>query len=310
MRELRRVVAVGSASTANLRWQVGEVTIERVEARTVAVPHGSIASGVTPQLVDEHRPWIDPFVTDDGRIVLSLHSFVIRSDGTTIVVDTCVGDHGERPLPADPEFGSALAASIDGGLDAVDVVLCTHLHFDHVGWNTRRDPGTGALIPTFPNARYLATRAELEALGDHDRHGIGPVSVEPLVAAGRLVAVEPDAHLTREVRLLPTPGHSPGHVSVLVESAGAAALVTGDIVHSPLQFVRPDVTADRFDADPDAAIATRRRIIELIAGTGTIVLGTHFPPPTAGLVVRTAEGVVFVPSAVAPAVPSPTGDPT
>ena len=291
---LPRVVAVGHASTGNLRWRVGEVTVERVEARTVAVPHGSIATGITPEVVDEHRPWIDPFVTDDGRVVLSIHSFVIHGDGRTIVVDTCVGDHGARPLPTDPDFGATLAASIDGGLGAVDVVLCTHLHFDHVGWNTRRDD-VGTLVPTFPNARYLVTRAELDALGAEDHHGVGPVSVDPLVAAGRLTVVEPDARLTDHVRLVPTPGHSPGHVSVLLESAGASALITGDIVHSPLQFVEPDITADRFDADPEAAIATRRRVIDLVAGTGTIVLGTHFPPPTSGRVDHTADGTTFVP---------------
>ena len=279
-----------------LHWQVGEVTIDRVEARVVAVPHGSISTIITPEVVDEHRPWIDPFVTDDGRIVLSLHSFVVRSAGTTIVVDTCVGDHGERPLPPDPEFGEMLAASIDGGLDSVDVVLCTHLHFDHVGWNTRRDPGTGMLVPTFPHARYLVTQPELDAIATDDRHGIAAVSIDPLIAAGLLHPVEPDERLTGDVRLVPTPGHSPGHVSVLVESEGAAALITGDIVHSPLQLVRPEITADRFDTDADEATATRRRVIDLVADTGTIVLGTHFPPPTSGRVDRTADGgITFTP---------------
>lgn len=279
-----------------LRWEIGDVSIARVEARTVAVPHGSISTAVTPEVVDDFRPWIDPFVTDDGRIVLSLHSFVIRSGGTTIVVDTCVGDHGERPLPPDPDFGAALAAAVPGGLAAVDVVVCTHLHFDHVGWNTCRDPATGELVPTFPNAAYLVTQAELDALAVDDHHGIGAVSVEPLVAAGRLRPVEPDATIADGVRLVPSPGHSPGHVSVLVESAGAAALITGDVVHTPLQFVRPHITADRFDADPMAATATRCAVIDLVVDTGTLVLGTHFPPPTAGRVVRTPDGgVTFVP---------------
>lgn len=287
---------MGEGRDGNLRWRVGGVEIERVEARTAVVPHGSLGTAITPELIDEHRPWIDPFVTDDGRIVLSVHTFVLRSAGTTIVVDTCVGDHGERPLPADPELPAALAASIDGGLDAVDIVLCTHLHFDHVGWNTRRDPDGGGLVPTFPNARYLVTQAELDALAGSDHHGIGPVSIDPLAQDGRLVPVEPDVRLTDEVRLVPTAGHSPGHVSVLIESNGASALVTGDIVHSPLQLARPDVAADRFDADVAAAIATRRRVIDAIADSGTVVLGTHFPPPTSGRVVRTADGTTFIPS--------------
>lgn len=284
------------AGARNLRWQVGGVTIERVEARTTAVPHGSLSTAIDPATIDRHRPWIDPFVTDDGRVVLSIHSFVVRSGAVTIVVDTCVGDHGERPLPCDPDFPTTLAASIDGGLDAVDLVLCTHLHFDHVGWNTRRDPVTAALVPTFPNARYLVTQAELDALDGADHHGIAPVSITPLVAAGRLTPVASDERLTDEVRLLATPGHSPGHVSVLVESGGAAALITGDVVHSPLQFVRPDITADRFDADPDEATRTRRALIGMLADTGTTVLGTHFPPPTSGVVVRAGDGTTFVPS--------------
>lgn len=288
---------MGERTATRWWWQVGDVRIDRIEARVVAVPHGSISTAITPELVEEHRPWIDPFVTADGRVVLSLHSFVISSGDTTIVVDTCVGDHGERPLPPDPDFGAELDASIAGGLAAVDVVLCTHLHFDHVGWNTRRDPTTGMPVPTFPNARYLVTQAELDALAGDDPHGVGPVSIAPLVAAGRLSPVAPDALLTDEVRLLPTPGHSPGHVSVLVESGGAAALITGDIVHSPLQIVRPDITADRFDADTSAAIETRRRVIEIVADTGTTVLGTHFPPPTAGLVSRSADGgITFTPT--------------
>ena len=294
---------MGGPTAEHLCWRIGDVTIERVEARVVAVPHGSISSAITPDVVDQHRPWIDPFVTDDGRILLSVHTFVISSRGTTIVVDTCVGDHGERPLPPDPDLGERIAAAIPGGLAAVDVVLCTHLHFDHVGWNTCRDPESGALVPTFPNARYLITQAELDALAVDDRHGVGPVSIEPLRAAGRLDPVAPDARLTGEVRLLPTSGHSPGHVSVLVESCGASALVTGDIVHSPIQFVRPDIAADRFDADAATATATRQRIIDLVAGTGTVVLGTHFPPPTAGRLDRTLDGTTTF-------TPIPTGGPS
>jgi len=271
-----------------LHWQVGEVAIRRVAARVTAVPHGSLSTGITPEQVDEHRPWIDPFVAADGRILLSVHSFVISSGPTTIVVDTCVGDHGDRPLPNDPEFPDRLAAAIDGGLEAVDVVVCTHLHFDHVGWNTRRDQTSGALVPTFPNARYLVSRAEYES--DHDHHGVGEVSVAPLVAAGRLDPVDADHRIDDHVRLVPTHGHSPGHVSVLVESNGERALITGDIVHTPIQFVRPDITADRFDDDPVAAISTRRRVIDGFADGSTIVLGTHFPPPTAGRVHRSADG--------------------
>ncbi|MGA1437189.1 MAG: MBL fold metallo-hydrolase, partial [Ilumatobacteraceae bacterium] len=168
----------------HLEWRVGDVIIRRVEARVTAVPHGSLCSGLTPEVVDEHRPWVDPFVADDGRMLLSIHSFAIHDGSTTMVVDTCVGAHGDRPLPQDPHHLAQLRDAIDGGLDAVNVVVCTHLHFDHVGWNTIRDASTGDLVPTFPNATYLVSRDELENFADHDHSGIAGVSVDPLVAAG------------------------------------------------------------------------------------------------------------------------------
>lgn len=274
----------------HLKWQVGDVTIQRVEARVTAVPHGSICSGVTPELVDEHRPWIDPFVASDGRMLLSIHSFVVTDGPMTIVVDTCVGAHGERPLPQDPHLPQLLEEAIPGGLAAVDVVVCTHLHFDHVGWNTTRDPKTGELVPTFPRAEYLVSRDELASFPDHDHSAIADVSIDPLVAAGCLRSVESDHHITEHISLRSTKGHSPGHVSVFISSKGEQALITGDIVHTPLQFLLPEITADRFDADIAEAISTRRRIIDEMSAGDTLILGTHFPPPTAGRLGRSRDG--------------------
>ena len=284
----RRVLCVGGRD--DLQWQVGDVTIRRVEARVTAVPHGSICSGVTPEVVDEHRPWINPFVTDDGRMLLSIHSFVITDGLTTVVVDTCVGAHGDRPLPQDPHFLEQLEESIEGGLSAVDVVVCTHLHFDHVGWNTKRDHHTGELVPTFPRAKYVVSEVEFETFSDHDHVGIADVSVEPLVSAGCLTPVASDHRITEHIALLSTEGHSPGHVSVEIVSNGERALITGDMVHTPIQFLRPEISADRFDFDVEQAISTRRTIIDRIADGTTRVLGTHFPPPTAGHVFRSADG--------------------
>jgi len=277
----------------HLEWRVGDVIIRRVEARVTAVPHGSLCGGLTPEVVDEHRPWVDPFVADDGRMLLSIHSFVIHDGSTTMVVDTCVGAHGDRPLPQDPHHLEQLRDAIDGGLDAVNVVVCTHLHFDHVGWNTIRDASTGDLVPTFPNATYLVSRDELENFADHDHSGIAGVSVDPLVAAGCLRAVDSNHQITDSVSLVATPGHSPGHVSVAISSNGSRALITGDIVHTPIQFVRPDITADRFDSDSDQAISTRRQMIDVVADGDTLVLGTHFPPPTAGRLRRSPDGIVI-----------------
>lgn len=282
-----------------LSWMIGEVRIRRVEERVTAVPHGSLLPKRIVPLVETERPWIDPFVASDGRVLLSIHSFVVESSGCVLVVDTCVGDVGDRPLPNDPTFLDRLASEIDGGLAAVDVVLCTHLHFDHVGWNTRRDEVTGELVPTFPNARYLVAATELASLDNSDDHDVGngvlTASIEPIRAAGQLEAVALNHRITPEVRLVSTPGHTPGHVSVLIESGGESALITGDVVHNPVQFTHPDITAERFDDDSRLATQTRRGLIEKYRGTSTVLLGTHFPPPTSGYLVSHNDAVRFEP---------------
>lgn len=282
-------MVVTKTAADRLEWRVGAVRIVRVAEWVGAVPHGAVLPGMVPELVDAQRPWIDPFVAEDGRMLLSVHSFVVQSGDTTIVVDTCVGAHGERPLPHDDAFPEVLAAEVDGGLDGVDVVLCTHLHFDHVGWNTVAT-GDGDVRPTFPNARYLVSETELATYADHDHEGIGSVSVEPLRIAGCLRGVESDHRITSEVRLTPTPGHTAGHVSVAIESGGRSAIITGDAFHNPIQFPHPELGADRFDADSPGAATTRRRLISELIDSDTLVLGTHFAPPTAGVLVTGPGG--------------------
>ncbi len=276
-----------------LHWQVGNVTITRVPERVVPLPSDVLVPGITPDHLADEAAWIGPYFADDGRLLLSLHAFVGVSGDSTIVVDTCVGP-GARPLPGDDAFPGRLDAAIDGGLGAVDFVLCTHLHFDHVGWNTREIDGE--LVPTFPNARYLVSDVELASLDGHDPNDIRSVSIQPLLDAGVLDPVALDHRLTDEVRLIATPGHTPGHVSVLIESNGATALVTGDLAHTPLQFTHPELSAVRFDADTPTAVATRRAIIDTHTGTDLLVLGTHFAPPTAGVLRRHANGNAWLDS--------------
>jgi glyoxylase-like metal-dependent hydrolase (beta-lactamase superfamily II) len=284
---------VTEATGQLLSWTIGDVRVTRVAEVVVPVPRDYMVPGIADEQIDAQRPWIDPYFDADGALLLSFHTLVVESGGTTIVVDTCVGVDTPRIAPGDPTFPDRLAAAIEGGLEAVDVVLCTHLHFDHVGWNMRTIDGR--TVPTFPNARYLIGRAELDFLdADDDSHEVRQPSVDPLLAAGLVDVVDDTADaghaITDEVRTIPTPGHTPGHVAVLIESAGRTALITGDTFHTPLQLTHPELVATRFDWDPAMATATRRRLVERHLEADTLVIGTHFPPPTAGRVRRGDRG--------------------
>ena len=279
-------------------WQVGGVRITQVVESKGASPPSFFFPDVTPEDVQRHG-WLRPyFAHRDGRLFGSIHAFVVESEGRRIVVDTCVGNDKERDLAMWNRLqGPFLEKLAEAGHrpESADVVLCTHLHIDHVGWNTRLVEGRW--VPTFPNARYLFGRIELEhwlaSAGDEDRR-IMADSVRPVLDAGLADAVEPDHVVTGEVRLEPTPGHTPGHVSVRIRSQGREAVITGDLMHHPVQCAEP-LWQSHFDVDPDAARATRRRFLEQQADRDVLVLGTHFAAPTAGHVVRAGAAWEFRP---------------
>jgi glyoxylase-like metal-dependent hydrolase (beta-lactamase superfamily II) len=275
-----------------LRWQVGEVEIVRVVEIEGPSPGTFLFAEATPERLLQHA-WLKPaFLTDDGRTVGSIHCFALRSQGRTIVVDTCVGNDKPREVKNwHLRQGRFLQDFAEAGFarERVDTVLCTHLHVDHVGWNTmlvdRR------WVPTFPNARYLIGREEWAHWRDEpegpDRE-VRNDSVRPIL--GQADFVESDHHITPEVFLEPTPGHTPGHVSVRIVSRGEEAVITGDLMHHPVQCAETS-WASRFDVDPEQARRTRRAFLARYADRPVLVLGTHFAAPTGGRVVR--EGVAF-----------------
>jgi glyoxylase-like metal-dependent hydrolase (beta-lactamase superfamily II) len=271
-----------------MTWQVGAVRVTRVrELGGEPFPGSFLFPDASAALIQRHA-WLKPhFAHEDGRLFGSIHSFVIESGERRIIVDTCVGNDKPRTIRAwNLMHGPFLQDLAQAGFppDSIDTVLCTHLHVDHVGWNTRLV--NGKWIPTFPNARYLFGRKEWEhwsAEEGSSRDVIGD-SVRPVVDAGLVQLVEMDHALTDEVRLEPTPGHTPGHVSVHISSRGEHAVITGDIMHHPLQCAEPDL-ANNFDSDASAARRTRREFLERYANRPTLVLGTHFAPPTGGWIV-------------------------
>lgn len=267
------------------RWQVGSVRITRVVEMEGPSPGTFLFEAATPEALLQHA-WLKPhFLLADGRILASVHCFVIESAGRVIVVDTCVGNDKPREVKAwHLRQGRFLEDLAEAGFarEQVDTVLCTHLHVDHVGWNTMLVNRRWA--PTFPNARYLIGRREWEHFSGEppgpDRD-VRDDSVRPVIDAGLADFVPMDHVLTPEVCLEPTPGHTPGHVSVSIRSEGAEAVITGDLMHHPVQCAEPG-WASRFDVDPEAARRTRRAFLERYADRKVLVLGTHFATPTGG----------------------------
>jgi glyoxylase-like metal-dependent hydrolase (beta-lactamase superfamily II) len=273
-----------------LSWQVGKVRITRVmELGGPPFPGSFLFPECTPELIRRHA-WLKPhFANDEGKLFGSIHSFVIESSGRRIIVDTCVGNDKPRTVKAwNGLQGPFLEHLAEAGhpSESIDTVLCTHLHVDHVGWNTRLVGGKW--VPTFPNARYLFGRKEWEHWSsdpelERDGDVVGD-SVRPIVDAGLAELVESHHVITPEVRLEPTPGHTPGHVSVRITSAGKDAVITGDVMHHPIQCCEPDL-ANNFDVDASVAKRTRRAFLARHANQPVLVLGTHFAPPCAGWIV-------------------------
>ncbi|MCU1395568.1 MAG: beta-lactamase [Ilumatobacteraceae bacterium] len=277
----------------NQRWNVGEVEITCVMETAFEVPPEVLVRGFDGAALAPHLDVLQPdHLTDTMLLRIAIQSFLVHSGDRRIIVDTCFGnDH------ALPYFGDLrtehLRSLADAGFarDSVDTIVCTHLHMDHVGWNTMLVGG--AWVPTFPNAEYLFSTLEYEHWLRREQFDAGLVEcVEPIIAAGlhRWVDVAPgvDHAITPEVRLVSTPGHTPGHTSVRIESGGEAAIITGDMIHHPVQVFHHD-WASVPDFDPVTSVATREREYAQLADDGVLVLGTHFHEPTSGHIVRAGD---------------------
>ena len=242
--------------------------------------------------------WLVPhFATPDGQVKISIHALLVQTPSLRLVVDTCIGNDKPRASPMFNMLQTGFLRDMEAAgwrRESVDAVLCTHLHVDHVGWNTMLEDGRW--VPTFPRARYYMGRRELEhttaeAAADGVRGHGGAIladSVQPILDAGLASLVEMDARIAPEVRLMPTTGHTPGHVSVVIESRGERAVITGDMMHHPCQLARPHWSSG-FDTDQDASRVTRKAFLAQFADTRSLVIGTHFAGPTAGHVVRDGD---------------------
>ncbi len=267
-------------------WRIGGVTVTKVPQMTWHIP----LTGLLPEATAAACAAVAPgLVGDDGKVDVSLHGFVVESGGRRILVDTCAGDdpvarqflglvRGGGTISEDHSSVRDAVVAAGWAPEDIDVVLCTHLHFDHVGGNLAGDE------PAFPSARYLVSGDEWGFWSANEEDPQYPAvehCVLPLVERGRADLVDGDRRLTDEVRLLPTPGHTPGHVSVLVESAGERAVITGDLAHHPVELVEP-AWRNPIDTDHALAVATRRDFADRFGDGDTLILGTHFGASSAG----------------------------
>ncbi|MDG2113886.1 MAG: MBL fold metallo-hydrolase [Actinomycetota bacterium] len=283
--------------SAPLTWNVGEVKITSVAESETPTSPKFLFDGVSKTDVLERAkaaPWLAPhFVSEEGYLKQKIHSCVIEIGDNRIAVDTCVGNDKQRGNPFwHEQQGPFLDQLADAGYapESITHVICTHLHVDHVGWNTRLVDGEW--VPTFPNAEYLFVQAEYDhwqATEDLFGDPVFQDSVAPITGAGLATMVGPDHEVCAGVSFQPTPGHTPGHVSVVIESDGKRAIITGDMAHHPMQLADPDLSS-MFDTDSDEARATRHEVFPGWADGETLVIGTHFGTPTGGIMVVDGEG--------------------
>ncbi len=287
------------------RLELGNLTIHRiVEQEGPFFDVLKFFPASTKELLEENRAWLQPrFLDPTDQLMLCIQSYLVQTPHHNILVDTCVGNHKPRPtrpfwhMMKSDRFEKNLAAT---GLSVgdIDFVMCTHLHTDHVGWNTRLD--NGRWVPTFPKARYVFADRELDYWTKRQKDDATAVpwvtdSVLPIVAANRADIVK-SAHVFNDlVTLIPTPGHSIDHYSLLVGKPGADAVITGDMIHSPLQARYPELGM-MSDYDSKQAGVSRRELFGRFCDTSTLLCTAHFPSPSTGRVVRWRDAFDFAPA--------------
>ncbi|REE66174.1 glyoxylase-like metal-dependent hydrolase (beta-lactamase superfamily II) [Streptomyces sp. 3212.3] len=291
-------------------WRLGGLRVHLIDETALPASTGPmLLPGASPHLV-RHVPWLRPDFADDAGILrLASHSFAVEAGGLRIVVDTGIGNGKTRADPAWHQLNTDYLQRLRrAGFapDTVDLVVLTHLHTDHVGWNTRAEGGTW--VPTFPHARYLTSAAEWDywaaAPVDPPHRQVLRDSLHPIRDAGLLEVIDVPAatgpggtgvEVAPGVRLFATPGHTPGQVAVELGGTDRCAVITGDCIHHPVQIAHPHITSS-VDTDAEQAVCSRRALLAALCDTGVLVLGTHFPPPTAGTVASEAGTYRLVPA--------------
>jgi glyoxylase-like metal-dependent hydrolase (beta-lactamase superfamily II) len=281
-----------------LQIKLGDTTIHRVvEQEGAWFDAFQFFPSLTRELFEANRSWLEPKYFSGNNIFLCVQSYLVQTPHHNILVDSCVGNH--KPRPARPMWHMSTSdryeknlAATGVGVNDIDYVMCTHLHVDHVGWNTRLE--NGRWVPTFPNAKYLFADRELAFWTERHKEDASRCpwvtdSVLPIVEAKRAELVKSDYAMNDLVRLIPTPGHTIDHFSVQVGKAGQDAVITGDMIHSPLQARYPELGMFA-DYDSTQSGRTRRDLFGKLCDSSTLMCMAHFPSPSMGHVRRWGDG--------------------
>jgi glyoxylase-like metal-dependent hydrolase (beta-lactamase superfamily II) len=287
--------------------KIGQIQVDLVlESEGAFAALDFVVPNITQDQIETHAHWLKPiYVTADNRVNMSFHSYILKTPTHTILVDACAGNDKERPLrpPWHRQKFTYLENMARLGVkpEDIDFVCCTHMHADHVGWNTRLE--NGHWVPTFPKARYVFANAEYRHWEKEHRHALAhgleainhgsfADSVLPVVDAGRALMVDSGFEFETGIELHAAHGHTAGNCLLDVRNQGDHAVFAGDILHTPAQLIDLSLSS-RFCHDPEEASRTREALVHRLADTSTLLFTGHFPSPTAGRIVGKSDHFRF-----------------
>ena len=261
-------------ATEARRFHVGSLELVCLTDGGIALPPEALFPNVSQEQLTANQ-----VINEQGLVPVGFNSLIVRSAGRLILVDTGLGNKPSNPFPAGGELYDNLRAA---GLnpDEVDIVINTHGHPDHVGWNTRL--ADGQIVPTFPNATYYMTRTEWDWWQNDDnikqideswvQHTVDSLRV--LAGTGRVELADGETEITPEIRMMPSPGHTVGHASVLLSSGGQTAVFLGDLAHHPAHLTHPEwVTA--FDVMPEMQRSSREKLFRMAYEQQALLIQVH-----------------------------------
>ncbi len=273
---------------------IGNATIEKVEEICGAgFKPGRMFPKFDQAAFDAQKGWMVPDHVEPGsdRLVGSVHTWVVKTGKHTILIDTCLGNHKDRHNPGWNKLNTPFLDRLQAcgcPPDSVDLVMCTHLHVDHVGWNTQLE--NGRWVPTFKNAKYLFAKREYahweqehKTQGTETNGGSFDDSVLPVVEAGKAVMIDSDHQPDPMLTIADYPGHTPGSIAINLKDGGRQACFSGDIMHHPIQVYHPDWSS-QFCTDQALSAKSRRKLLEDCAESGALLCPAHFPGANAGYI--------------------------